>query len=85
MEILTWPHSSCGFSLGEEEVRGFKQYFFSSSNLPIFTKCVGTLETSVLLSVLAEGRSKSWETHTTHKVVASVSLVDRLQMLQSSQ
>lgn len=52
------------FPFGKEVVRGFKQYFFSSSNLPIFTKCVGALETSVPPSVLVEGAQSVGETHT---------------------
>lgn len=79
-------HTSCGFSFGEEVVRGYKQWFFSSSRLPVFTKCVGALEPSVPPSVLVEGGSKSWGHTCTHHAISSASFIEtRLQILQSSQ
>lgn len=58
-----------------------KTVVFSSSHLPVFTKCVGALQTSVPLSALVEGGSKSWGM-CTHNTIAPASL--KLQILQSS-
>lgn len=61
-------------------------FFFSSTHLPVFTKYVGALETSVPPSVLVKGDSKSQGDMCTHRAIGSASLTEtRTQILQSSQ
>lgn len=59
---------------------------FFSTHLPVFTKYVRALETSVPPSVLVEGDSKSGGYVCTQSAIASASCIEtRLQILRNSQ